>query len=230
MVNLIDKVDQRLKDWVGSVIEGQPVNFRAPGDKQAEFGICLYLMAIREKKAPAGAGPAPLQVSLQYLVTTRAAEPEQAHNVLGRMLFAAMENSEFEVELEPVTAEVWSAFGVPPQPAFLLQVPLRKERAAPVAGRVRQPPIVKTAPLAAFRGVVVGPGNIPLPGARVEIPLMRLSTTTDHKGAFQFTALPSGLAIQLHVQAKGKALSLTAAEDRADAESPFVIQFPALEE
>jgi hypothetical protein len=215
---------------VGSVVEQISVTFHAPGRERAEAGIGLYLMELREKKAASGARRPPLQFSLRYLVTATAAEPEQAHSLLGRLVFAAMEEPEFSVEFEPIPATTWSAFGVPPQPAFLLDVPLRKERPEPAAGLVRQPLIVNTSPLTAFRGIVMGPGNIPLPNARVEIANLRLVTTTDRKGTFQFTTLPAGRSINLLIHAKGKAYSVTAGEDRVGQDSPFVIQFPVLEE
>jgi Pvc16 N-terminal domain len=229
VVNLIEVIDWRLKDWVSSVIENVLVSFRTPGAETAD-SVGLYLMELREKKPPSTGTRPPLQLSLRYLVTARATEPEQAHNLLGRLVFAAMENPEFTVQLEPVPAAVWSAFGVPPQPCFLLDVPLRQERPMPAVGLVRQPLIVSTAPLTAFRGIVMGDGDIPLSGARVEVPAMRLFAVTDRKGVFHFDALPAGRPIQLVVHAKGKALPFTAAGHRVSQDSPFVIQFPVLEE
>ena len=229
-MHLIDAIDRRLKDWVGSVIEESSVSFHAPGVDQARASVGLYLLELRENKPPSGARRAPLQFSVRYLVTAPAAEPERAHEVLGRLVFAAMEEPEFSVGFEAIPPALWSAFGVPPQPAFFLDIPVRKERAEPVTGLVRQPLIVHTSPLASFQGVVVGPGEIPLPNARVEIPSLRLVTTTDRKGAFHFTTLPSGRSVNLLIHARGKKFALTAAQDCVGSDRPFVIQFPVLEE
>jgi len=228
IINLIEVIDGRLKDWVNSVLENILVSFRTPGSETGE-SIGMYLMELREKKPPSTGTRPPLQISLRYLVTARADEPESAHSLLGRLVFAAMQNPEFTVQLEPVPAAVWRAFGVPPQPCFLLDVPLRQERPMPAVAVVRQPLVVHTAPLVAFRGIVMSDGDIPLSGARVEIPAMGQFALTDRKGVFHFDALPAGHSIHLVVHAKGKTLPVTAAGDRISQDSPFVIQFPVLE-
>ena len=226
--NVIDAIDRSLKDWVGSILEDVAVSLQAPGAEQADPGVSVYLLELRENRPPSSASRPPLQFALRYLVTTHATPPERAHELLGNLLFAAMENEEFGVELAPLPHAVWTAFGVAPQPAFLLDVPLRKERPEPPVGIVRHPPVINTAPLAGLRGTVTGPANVPLSGARVEIPALRLVTTTDRKGAFQFTALPAGLAIQLTVHAKGKTVSLTAPNGAGH--ETLLVNFPIVEE
>lgn len=226
----IAQVDQSLKDWVGSLGEDVPVDLHSPGGVKSEMGVGFYLMELREKKSPSNGSCPPLQFTLRYLVTVRAAEPERAHTLLGRLLFAAMERADFAVVLDPLPPSVWSAFGLAPQPSFLLDVPMRKSREQPAVKMVRHPLIVDSAPVGALRGIVVGSENIPLAGARVEIPAMRLVTTTDRKGAFQFTSLPAGRALQLRIHSKGQAFSTTAGGDRVGQDNPFVIRFPILEE
>ncbi|HZH77837.1 MAG TPA: hypothetical protein VEY88_17555, partial [Archangium sp.] len=66
--------------------------------------------------------------------------PERAHHVLGQLVFAAMEEPEFEVDLAPLPVALWSALGVPPRPALS---PARAARArasrALRASRIRSP-------------------------------------------------------------------------------------------
>jgi Pvc16 N-terminal domain len=231
IANVIDVVDQQVSDWISSILEGVSISFEAPGRAQAvPPGINLYLFELRRNHPLSTSGRPPLQFNLRYLVTAWGDEAAQAHQLLGRIAFAAMENPAFSIEFEPVPAQTWSAFGLAPRPAFFLDVPVRKERPEPSAGLVRQPLIVNTLPLATLRGVVVGPGNLPMASARVEVPLLKLVATTDAAGAFHFTALPAGRDIQLEIHARGKAHSLTAATDSIGQHQPFIIQFPIGEE
>jgi hypothetical protein len=66
-----------------------------------------------------------------------------AHRTLGDLLVAALEAREFEPELTPIAPETWTAFGVPPQPAFLLRALVQVERPMPIAPLVRQPLVVE---------------------------------------------------------------------------------------
>src|SRR5262249_32982745 len=144
-------------------------------------------------------------------------QPEEAHRLLGQLVFAAMENPEFEIDLTPVSVTVWNAFGVAPQPAFMLSVPVQKERPEPKPGFVRQPLLVKTSPMTTLYGVVLGPGEIPIAGARVEMRALHLSTQTDRKGRFCLAAVPSEPARkELEVKAKGRKLSVTAEENHPE--------------
>src|SRR5208283_5349055 len=118
-------------------------------------------------------------------------QPEEAHRLLGEIVFAAMDDPEFEVDLSPLPVNVWRAFGVPPQPSFILKVPVGKEKPKPKVGIVRQPLVVKWASLTSLHGIVLGPGDVALSGARVEFPGLDLVTHTDSNGRFRFSTVPS---------------------------------------
>ena len=78
-----------------------------------------------------------------------------------------------------------------------------------------------------LRGVVLGPGDVPIAGARVEIPPANLSTSTDRLGRFAFAAVASGpYPTTLRVLAKGRELTQTVVTVGAE---PIVIHFEPLE-
>src|SRR5262249_36272243 len=123
--------DERLRDWAANVTPNVAVSFAAPEAKSSGRGVGLCLLEMIQSPAPSTAKRPPLQVTLRYLVSAWSEEPEEAHRMLADLMFAAMENSEFQVEMEPIPLSVWSSFGVPPRPSFLLRVPLRQERPQP---------------------------------------------------------------------------------------------------
>jgi hypothetical protein len=227
---MIDEVDRRLREWVGSVLKGVEVSLGAPNGKKAGPRIGLYLAELTNPPLRS-AKRQPFRLALRYLVTASADQPEEAHRLLGELVFAAMENPEFEVDLGPVPVTVWKAFGVAPQPSFILSIPVEKERAKPKVGVVRQPLIVKWTSVTSLYGVVLGPGDIPLSGARVEVPGLDLWTHTDSKGRFRFSTVPVEPEKKyLEIKAKGCKLSVTTERNYPESGDPLVIRFETMEE
>lgn len=227
---MIDGVDQRLEQWASSVLatEGGPIEVRSSPPVDAAATPCVALHLLDLLPAPATASAArnpPLQITLRYLVTTCAASAAQAHRMLGTLVFAAMEHPELEVELEPLPAGFWEAFGVAPRPSFLLRVPLRRERPEPKVERVRRPAEVRFAALTTLRGRVVGPGDVPLAAAQVELPSLGVTTRTDSDGCFRFAALPAEpVQRQIRVRARGQEMAVTVEPTAAPGQS-VVIRF-----
>lgn len=140
---MIDRIDRLLKDWVGTVLEDTEVWLLPPRELADKRAVGLYLIDLLHTPPVHNSRRLALQISLRYLVTTWAEHPEDAHRMLGDLVFAAMEHTEFEVDLEPVPTELWSAFGLAPRPSFRLRLPLRRERPEPAIPRVRTPVEVK---------------------------------------------------------------------------------------
>lgn len=221
---MIEDVDQHLKDWARTVVKDVAVSLTIPFGAEAEEGVGLYLLDLAHAPPPRTAKRPPLRISLRYLVTTWAKDPERAHSLLGQLVFAAMDSTEFEVDLDPVPVAVWRAFGVPPRPSFVLRVPLQRERPEPAVTLVRAPLVVEASPVQSLQGVVLGPQELPVVGARVELPALRLSTRTDSKGGFRFSAVPAQPARQLlRVTAKGRELSVQT--EANGGQEPMVIHF-----
>ncbi len=205
---MIETVDQRLSEWIAGVLsEDIEVSLLPPGNIEKQRAVGLYLMDLLPS-APTRSNRRPLlQVLLRYLVTVQAESPMEAHRILGRLLFAAMEHAEYEVDLESIPAQTWRAFGTPPLPAFMLRLPLRVERPEKPAGLIRSPIEVNQSPLAALEGVVMGPDEIPLANARVALSTHNLVARTDRKGSFVFPAVPTMPSIKkFHVMARGREL------------------------
>ena len=224
---MIDQVEKQLEDWVGSTLKSVTFSLEAPADGQGGQGISLYLMDISETPSLRGTKRPPLQLSARYLATSWASKPEKAHRLLVDLAFAAMQHPEYEAEIEPLSSGNWTAFGVVPRPSFMLRVPLRLELPEPETKLVLEPLVVKRAPVARIRGVVLGPGDVPVPGARVELPALQLSTRTDRKGRFHFSSVPGGETTnQLRVRAKGREVSIAIEPSTSE---EIVIRFEAFD-
>lgn len=227
---MIDRVDERLEKWAAAALGKEKVEVTFAFPPAVKRGVGLHLLEVlpapplRTPKRP------PLQLTLRYLVTASAENPADAHRILGELAFAALENPDFDVEIEPLPPAVWTALGVPLRPAFVLRVPLRRERPEPPVRRVRMPLVIRNAPMRPFTGLVVGPGGIPIVGARVEAPSLGQAAETDVRGRFRFPGVPVGMDLRaLRVFAKG--LEVDVKLDRpAPADAPLVIRMDALEE
>lgn len=208
-----------------TVLGAAEVSLAPPSASRSGRGIGLYLLELGQTPPDRTARRPPLQLCLRYLVTTWADEPEEAHRLLGELVFAAVESEEFETDLDPLPAAAWAALGAPPQPSFVLRVPLRLERPQPPSKLVRRPLVIHAVARSSIHGLVVGPGDVPVAGARVELPALRLSERTDTKGRFCFPTVPAEPGAKaLRVKAKGRELSVTAELPTPDGE-PLVIHF-----
>jgi hypothetical protein len=228
---MVDHFDERLKNWILSVAEGAEVSLAAPNGPRPGSGIGLYLIEVMKAPPPHTIKrPAPLQLTLRYLITAWSEKPEDAHQQLVGLMLAAMESGEYEVESEPLPINVWTAFGAPPRPSFLLRVPLSHERPPLTAKLVRQPLKIESSPTTTFYGLLVGPGETPLSDCRVEIPALGLSATTDYKGMFFFPCVPGEGVKNLIVMGRGQELSVSTDGNYPDSQAPMVIKFSSLED
>jgi len=227
---MVDEFDERLKNWVLSVVEGAEVSMAAPNGQKPGSGVGLYLLEVMQSPPPSTVKRPPLQLSLRYLITTWSEKPEDAHQSLVRLIFAAMENTDFQVELDPIPMAVWTAFAVPPRPHFILRVPLRLERPEPVTKLVREPLKIKKSLMLGFHGQLLGPGDIALAGCRIEMPDLRISTHTDYNGMFYFPGVPAEGTKHFLIRAKGRELEIDSQENHPDGSAPLVVHFSPLEE
>lgn len=220
---MIEQVDNYLKEWVSSVLPDVEVSLGAP-NVSAGRAVHLYLFELLHHPPPRAVGRTPLQIFLRYLVTTWADDPQEEHALLGKLVFAAMENSDVEVEFDSFPASMWTAFGLSPRPSFVLKLPLRRERAEPIRTPVKEPLVVRHSLMRPLSGRVLGPEDVPMAGVRIELPALHLSTQTDSKGRFEFPAVPVDPGVKrLVIKAKGKVLSVNPTEIAAEGE-PLLIR------
>jgi hypothetical protein len=227
---MADPVDRLITEWAKSVHPEVTCTLAAPAAQNAGRGVSVYLMDVLHAPAHVTAKPSPLQLSLRYLVTAWAETPEDAHQLLADLAFAALGNVEFQLEREPVPPAVWTAFGVPPAPAFVVRVPLRQERTQPAPKLVRERIQLSTTTMVQLHGVVLGPDDTPIADSRVDIPAMSLSTRADYRGRFLFSSVPSQGPTTLRVRAKGRELTIRCEGSFPDEKDPLVIHFTPLED
>ena len=125
---MIELVDQRLEVWVKNILAGVTVSMALPPAAQELPAVSLYLLALADPPAPLTNNQSALQLSLCYLVTTWSGDLLAAHQMLGNLVFAAMQVPDFRVDLHALPAETWAALGAPPRPSFTLCVALKQDR------------------------------------------------------------------------------------------------------
>lgn len=221
----IDQVDANLKGWAQKVAGQVEVSLGPPASRSGT-GVNLYLLGMQgHPPLRGGQGPPPVQVGLRYLVTTWSEAPEQAHRLLGQLVLAAIADPDLDVDLEPLPPAAWSAFQLPPQPAFAVVTLLRQERPVPATKLVRDLSL-KWSPTTSVAGTVLGPAETALADATVELPALGLATETDWQGRFQFARVPAGAAVRhLVVRARGRELAV----DVTPTSDPLTIKFTPLE-
>jgi len=226
---MIDQVDNELKSWIDTVLNGKIASLDPPSVSQTGHGVSLYLLDLVNTPVQREAKRSWLEISLRYLVTTWAEDPAEAHRMLGELLFAGMEHPGYEVEQTYIAVELWRAFNVQPRPGFFLRVPLRKTLPERKAKLVRKL-VTEVSPATKVYGTVLGPDDIPLSGALVELPALNLSTFSDHNGEFKFAMVPAkSRASLLRVRAKGRELAVSAGELPLGDE-PLIIRFDRMED
>ncbi len=220
---MIDQIDGRLSEWIKTILKEAEVSLGPPGASTAPRSVGLYLLELIQTPLARGKRRPPIQIKLRYLVTTHAADTKEAHQMLGDLLVAALRDPEFEVEQDPLPITLWTALNVAPRPSFVLRVPYNLERPEKVAPPVLQPLVIKSSGLSSLSGQVLGPRNIPIMDARVELPALQLYTNTDSKGRFRFSTVPAEPYPKLlRVRAKGQEFSINT-EQAASAGKPLVI-------
>lgn len=230
---MIHLIDQNLKAWVQQVLGDINVSFAVPRDNSSDSissqEVGIYLLKLVHRPAATSSYALPLEISLHYLITTWANTIETAHQLLGELVFAALENPEFEVQLEPPPIETWIALSRTPRPCFVLSIPLKRDRPQRITPLVRTAPVLQSSPMQALEGIVMGQDDIPIAGAYVEIPTLRRTTETDTQGRFSFTAIAVHPPIkQLFVRTKGRRFSVPLESTIANQE-PLVIHLHNLE-
>ena len=87
---MFDQVDRRLEEWVRRVLGPISVTFDPPSPVRDGTGVSCYLLAVVGDPPLRGNRRPPLQAALEYLVTTWAETPQEAHRLLGVLAFAAL--------------------------------------------------------------------------------------------------------------------------------------------
>lgn len=193
----VDQVTRRLIGWLEAMLPGQAVHVVASAVDPGREGVSIRLRQALPQRRPSEAY-APLALTLVYEIQVRLADPLAEQRALGELAFAAL--AEPELEIEPDTTS-----------ALVVRTRLLRARPAPKLARVREPLRADMRVVGALQGVVLGPGDVPLPDVVVAIPALGRRSSTDAGGRFRFTTVPSGTTpLALTVDAKGMQVDLTA--------------------
>jgi len=232
MTSLLQPVLDRLKDWVAQVQGDAQWSLSLPAanaaGKAGQMQVATYLLEVARTPVARSEHPAPLQMSLRFLVLACSTDAAGANDLLLRLAFSAMEQPNWEVETDPVPLQGWQALGIGPRPSFVLRMPLRMERPRPVFKRVHSTK-VESRVFANLQGVVLGPNDIPVTGAKVEVPSQQRWTETDQRGGFILPGVTLSPADSLRIRARGKQMEVVA-DGLAGSAQPLTIRFNSLED
>lgn len=204
------------------------VKLEAPVRSQSGLVISLFLLEVIHDKALARSTRPFPQPALRYLVTASGAS-EFAHQALGILLWNAfnikkmwrsevmqqLPGAEFvgdqlfqvpyhpKLELEPVPSRIWSAFDTPPQPSFILRVPMPfewLERPLPRVTGLAEQEIHPASGMITLYGQILQQvtlstagdkiDEIAVRGASVELASPYRQTYTDRQGRFSLSGVP----------------------------------------
>jgi hypothetical protein len=210
-----------LTDWLSTVDAvawfGDPATAEAPADT-----LCAWPVAVLPEQAVrTGAVRAPLRLWVRYLLTAPGTTGGDLARLLDPVLTVAATDGPVHVAFEPVPLELWRALGLRPRAALLVDVPAQVDRETPRVPLVRAGLALHGTPLERLQGRVVGPGDVPLVGIRVEAPVIGAATYTDNGGRFAFGGLPAGDPARLVLTGRGRQFE---AEVTADAQAPVLIR------
>jgi hypothetical protein len=213
----------RLVAWLESVA-GVPVRTGPPGS-EGETVLSAYALALLPaQELRTSGGSQPLRFQVRFLVSAQG-PVDGATRTLDRVLVASVDAADLPIQLKPLAAELWTALGAPPRPAFLVDLPAKVERRGPMVPRVRMPLQVRDVALRGVDGQVIGAGDVPLSGVRVELASTGAATYTNARGGFTFSAVPADEPVRLLLTAKGRALwaEFAAADAHDPGAGPLVI-------
>jgi hypothetical protein len=218
------------EEWVRPAI-GPEVEVRvgSVGDPESSGGKAVLLTLIDIAPFPAphrSVTPAPLQLRARYLVSVLGFDATEQGQCLAELAFQAGPLIRVELDPSPPGPAFWAALGTSARPALLVSVLLERERPSHKAPRVRTPLITRWSPSRPLAGVVLGPGDIPIAGALVEVEGSPLTTYSNHRGEFGFRSVPGAEPPPtLIVNAKGTQLRISV--NIADgSEDPLLIRVP----
>jgi hypothetical protein len=220
---LIAETDDRMLKWTQEVLGEDIASLNPPARERQGRGVGIHLLEVVPEPTERATARPRLQVRLKYLITSWADSVGGAHGLLDRLLEAAMQHPDFEIQNDMLSCADWQAFGVPPQPCLTLRTRGWKELTPKPVKLVRKS-VLQTVPGVPLLGVVFGPEAIPIADAFVELPALNLSTRTNPNGQFRFANVPaSGGLHNLLVRAKGREMTVDLGDSAAT--EPLAIQF-----
>ncbi len=199
------------------VVVGPPGDVGAPAPG-AQIDLTL-LDLVPVTPARASHRPTPLLLQARCLVTASGADADQW---IVALAFHALEAGQPELERDGLAPALWAALGAKARPALVARALLEQSREVPPVPLVRQV-VTEWSRRRQLDGRIVGPGDVPIAGARVEVERLGLTTVSDHRGEFHLTVPAGSSAPTVSVTAKGARLAVRADPPPGE---PLVIHVP----
>ncbi|PMR62476.1 carboxypeptidase regulatory-like domain-containing protein [Verrucosispora sp. ts21] len=176
-----------LAAWLAGAA-GAAVPVGPPGPDTDPGGLTLWPLELRPVRQTRGSGAAePYRFTVRYLLAVGGPDALAA---LDRVLVAATTSGTHTLTLETGDPALWTAFGTPPRPALLIDVPVQITPARQPAAPVLHPLRLRQLDMLTFDGRVVGPAEQPLAAMRVEVVGQAYATRTDPAGRFRIVGVP----------------------------------------
>jgi hypothetical protein len=197
----IDEVDRQLEKWINDAAPGVPVTWVGQPDHKGPTTVFLTLFSVDPNPADGATHPDRRRIRARYKVAVRGGDLGSAHRLFGDLLFTALDHPTWRAVASERDAQAGA--GIDDVPSFCLEVPVDKPLARPRAPVVRHPLVLDRAGLQVLRGVVLGPEDTPIAGARVRLGDSTGVVYSDHRGRFQVPSVPSGAdKVTLMIEAK----------------------------
>ncbi len=146
---MVTPVFEHLKSWICETLGDVEVSEEPPSAPDRERTFCLYLKDISGSPSSGTVLKRDrLQVQLNFLVTVNGKTLLEADDDLAKLIFSALLTDGMDVDLTPLSASEWRAFGLVPRPSFLLKTPLNLTVEKPPVRRVEKPLVIKSENLA----------------------------------------------------------------------------------
>jgi hypothetical protein len=175
-----------VRGWAEGVVGAGRVTDDLEADR-ASGTICVYPLEVRAAPEARGLERAPIRYLLRSLVLV--SPDADGLSALDALLLSAADSEVLQLDLSPIAAELWSALGIRPRPAFVVEAEVVLARSLPAAPLVREPLVIHGGLTRTLRGRLVGPGGRGLGDARVELADSGAATRTASDGSFSFHAV-----------------------------------------
>jgi hypothetical protein len=215
---MIPETDKWMVEWAQEVLGPAVASLRKPEADQK--GVSIHLLSVQPEPMDRLGAKHRLQARLRYLVTA-GGEASEAHASLDKLLTAAMQDPDLEIEAEALATEHWIAFGLAPEPHLVIRKNATYEPPVRPVKLVKKN-VFEAVPLIPFTGRILGPGGAPIPDAQIEYPALRQIVRTDVNGQFAFRAVPADQnPRKLVIRAKGRESTV---EVKPETQQPIAIQ------
>ncbi|MFI7553011.1 carboxypeptidase regulatory-like domain-containing protein [Micromonospora sediminimaris] len=195
--------------WLAGAV-GDTVPVGPPGPEADPSRLTLWPLDVRPARQTrgSGSGPEPYRFTVRYLL---AAGGPEALTALDRALVAVTGTDGRTLVLEAGDPALWAAFGAPPRPALLIDVPVQVTHPTRPAAPVLRPLRLRQLEMLSFDGRVVGPAEQPLAAMRVEVVGQPYATRTDPTGRFRVVGVPHDpdrpAPVRLRLTGRGQVLT-----------------------